>query len=192
MSPRTKQQFEEIRENKRALIMRCALELFANKGYYSTSIKEIANKARISKGLLYNYFQSKEELLQEIIIQGLETLGNMIDPDHDGIITTGEMKFMIDEMFHILKDHKIFLMLYFSILTQHDVMLIAGKEIGSFLDNMIRMLEAYFRVRGSSDPSADANLFGAILDGVFFNYILNDRNYPIEQVKDRIVELFIR
>jgi AcrR family transcriptional regulator len=192
MSPRTKKQFEEIRENKRALIMRCALELFASKGYHSASIKEIANKAQISKGLLYNYFKSKEELLKEIIIQGLDSMSNLIDPDHDGVITTGEMRFMIDEMFHILTDHRIFLMLYFSILTQPDVMMIAGKEIENFLEQMIRMLQAYFRVRGSADPRADAFLFGALLDGVFFNYILSNRDFPIEQVKNRIVELFIK
>ena len=192
MAPKTKQQFEEIRENKRALIMRYALELFANKGYHSTSIRAIANKAQISKGLLYNYFTSKEELLQEIISQGLETMSDMIDPDQDGILTIGEMKFMIDEMFHILTDHRIFLMLYFSILTQHDVMSIAGKQSEIFFEQMIRMFEAYFRVRGSNDPRSDAYLFGAILDGVFFNYIINDRNYPIEQVKNRIVDLFIK
>jgi AcrR family transcriptional regulator len=192
MAPRTIKQFEEIRENKKALIMRCALELFASNGYHSSSIKEIANKAKISKGLLYNYFESKEDLLKEIIIQGLETMNNLIDPDHDGVITTGEMRFMINEMFHILTDHRIFLMLYFSILTQPDVMILAGKEIEKFFEQMIRMLEAYFRVRGSTDPRADAYLFGAILDGAFFNYILNNRDYPIEQVKKRIVELFIK
>ncbi len=192
MTPRSKYQFEEIRENRKALIMRAALDLFAKNGYHTTSINHIAEKAQISKGLLYNYFKSKEELLKEIINQGLTSVGDLMDPDHDGVITTGEMRFMIDEMFNILKNHKIFWMLYFSILTQPDVMLIAGNNIQDFFEKMINMLEVYFKVRGSKDARADAFLFGALLDGISFNYILSNRNYPIEQVKNRIVELFIK
>ncbi|MDR1653742.1 MAG: TetR/AcrR family transcriptional regulator, partial [Prevotellaceae bacterium] len=64
--PRTKEQYEKIRNEKRQLIKQTALSLFADKGYDATSISEIAKKAGISKGLMYNYFTSKEELLQII------------------------------------------------------------------------------------------------------------------------------
>ena len=67
MSPRTPKQFEEIREEKKTLIMDVALEHFANEGYHNTTINHIAKHAGISKGLMYNYFESKEELLAEII-----------------------------------------------------------------------------------------------------------------------------
>ena len=60
MSPRTPQQFEEIREEKMTLIMDIALEHFANEGYHTTTINHIARHAGISKGLMYNYFESKE------------------------------------------------------------------------------------------------------------------------------------
>ena len=66
MSPRTEEQFEEIRESKKNLIQEVALELFATRGYHSTSISMIAKEADISKGLLYNYFESKEELLNSM------------------------------------------------------------------------------------------------------------------------------
>ena len=67
MSPRTEKQFEEIRVSKKALIQETALELFATKGYHSTSISMIARTAGISKGLLYNYYESKEDLLNEML-----------------------------------------------------------------------------------------------------------------------------
>ena len=47
--------------------MDAALELFVTYGYQGTTISQIAKKASVSKGLLYNYFKSKEELLHEII-----------------------------------------------------------------------------------------------------------------------------
>ncbi|MDV7394640.1 helix-turn-helix domain-containing protein, partial [Arthrospira platensis SPKY1] len=51
--------------------MEKALELFAEKGFASTSISQIAKEAGISKGLMYNYFESKEQLLHEIIRQAI-------------------------------------------------------------------------------------------------------------------------
>jgi len=192
MTPRTKAQFEEIRENKKALIMRCALDLFAREGYHTTSVAHIAERAQISKGLLYNYFESKEELLKEIINRGLNSISNLMDPDHDGIITTGEMRKMIDEIFHIITEHKKFWILYFSILTQPDVMMVAGEKIEYFFGKIIKMLETYFKAHESKNPKADALLFGALVDGLSFNYLISGRKYPIEQVKERIVELFVK
>ena len=67
MSPRTSQQFQEMREEKMTLIMDVALEHFANEGYFRTTISHIARHAGISKGLMYNYFESKEALLRAIV-----------------------------------------------------------------------------------------------------------------------------
>ena len=75
--PRTKKQFEEIRKSSREKILSVALELFAKKGYHATSISQIALKAKISKGLMYNYFASKEKLLNEIIQQGFNSLAEL-------------------------------------------------------------------------------------------------------------------
>ncbi|PMX98555.1 TetR/AcrR family transcriptional regulator, partial [Pseudomonas sp. MPR-R5A] len=36
--------------------------------YYATSINDIAKQAGISKGLLYNYYKGKEELLAEMVV----------------------------------------------------------------------------------------------------------------------------
>lgn len=70
--PRTKKQFEKIRNEKIELIKNSALKLFAENGYHSTSISKIAKSAKISKGLIYNYFESKESLLHDIMFSGLK------------------------------------------------------------------------------------------------------------------------
>ena len=63
MSPRTPQQLDKIRKERRKAIMDTSLEVFSEYGYESASISMIAKKVGISKGLMYNYFESKEELL---------------------------------------------------------------------------------------------------------------------------------
>ena len=71
MSPKTKEQYEAIRERSMATIKEAALELFAHNGYHSTSINQIAKAAGVSKGLMYNYFAGKEDLLNSIILDAV-------------------------------------------------------------------------------------------------------------------------
>lgn len=52
--------------DKRLMILEQAMILFATKGYHSTSMQEVAEHAGVSKGGLYSYFSSKNELLIEI------------------------------------------------------------------------------------------------------------------------------
>jgi len=50
------------KEEKRALIIKAAAKVFARRGFAGTLMAEIAIKAEIGKGTLYEYFDSKEDL----------------------------------------------------------------------------------------------------------------------------------
>ncbi|WP_243292864.1 TetR/AcrR family transcriptional regulator [Bacillus sp. FJAT-47783] len=53
-------------ESKEQLILEVALSFFSEKGYYTTSVQEIATQCGISKGSLYKFFQSKEDLFIKV------------------------------------------------------------------------------------------------------------------------------
>lgn len=53
---------EEKKKQRQKDILKTALGLFSSKGYYATSIDDITREAGISKGLVYTYFKSKEEI----------------------------------------------------------------------------------------------------------------------------------
>lgn len=57
----------EKRELKRQKIIQTALELFASRGFYNTTIPDIAKALKMSVGNMYNYFKSKDILAKEII-----------------------------------------------------------------------------------------------------------------------------
>lgn len=62
--------------NRREAIIAAAQEAFDAHGYAATTIDEVAAKAGISKGNVYNYFRSKEELFEQVfvaVVAGLET-----------------------------------------------------------------------------------------------------------------------
>ena len=53
---------ERERRQHEEEILQAARELFARKGYYNTTLEEIAHHAQFGKGTIYNYFSSKEDL----------------------------------------------------------------------------------------------------------------------------------
>jgi AcrR family transcriptional regulator len=52
----------ENKEKTKRAILQAALKLFAEKGFYRTTTKEIARQAGIAEGTLFNYFETKEDL----------------------------------------------------------------------------------------------------------------------------------
>ncbi len=60
------------KENTKRAILRSALELFAEKGFYRTTTKAISRKARIAEGTLFNYFETKEDLALYFFEQELD------------------------------------------------------------------------------------------------------------------------
>lgn len=61
---------EEQKEQRRQLIIAKALELFATRGYSDTKIGDIAKAADMSMGLMFHYFESKEQLYEELVRMG--------------------------------------------------------------------------------------------------------------------------
>jgi len=53
-------------EDKRQLILDAAVRVFARSGYHAARVGDIAAEAGVAHGLLYHYFDSKEELLATI------------------------------------------------------------------------------------------------------------------------------
>ena len=62
--------------DKRTVILDAALKTFVKRGYPETRVSEIAAEARVAEGTLYNYFQSKEDLLLALFD---EKWGGIID-----------------------------------------------------------------------------------------------------------------
>jgi AcrR family transcriptional regulator len=188
--PRTEEQFEGIREQKTNLIMETALELFACEGYYPTSISRIAAKAGISKGLMYNYFASKEELILAIIGKGINTLTASIDPDRNGFLTEDEFEFHVNENFRLLQQNKDYWKLYFATMMQPAVFKLVVDKYSDFLPSLKALMEDYFKRKGVPDPEAEAICFDALLDGIFLNYVMNPDGFPLEKIRTVIIERF--
>jgi len=62
-----KNEINALEPNTRERLLETATELFAEKGYAGTSVREIVDRAGVSKPVLYYYFKSKEGLFYAIL-----------------------------------------------------------------------------------------------------------------------------
>ena len=56
----------DIQREKRRLILRAAITVFARSGYHTSRVSDVAKEAGVAYGLVYHYFGSKEDLLETI------------------------------------------------------------------------------------------------------------------------------
>ena len=59
---------EKERESRRSAILKAARKLFFDRGFKNVTVDNIAAKAEVSKGSVYLYFKSKEEIYTQILI----------------------------------------------------------------------------------------------------------------------------
>lgn len=88
--PRTKEQYEVIKIESKLKIKRVGLKLFIEKGLLATSVSEIALEAGISKGLMYHYYKSKEDLYYELIGEAINLSVESITNTFNLSVTPGE------------------------------------------------------------------------------------------------------
>jgi len=62
-----KPRYQRRKEDRPQEITQAALEAFTEKGYAATRVEEVAKRAGVSKGLLYLYFKTKEELFKAVV-----------------------------------------------------------------------------------------------------------------------------
>lgn len=187
MSPRTEKQYEEIRQEKKQLIMNTALELFANYGFANTSVSDIAKAAGIAKGLLYNYFQSKEELLETILNQGIDELMNIFDLNKDGVLESYELETYIEKSFKMIDENRTFWKLFYSMSLQSSVFRVIEKRIDELYEPVMKLMVNYFANAGYENPFMEAVFFQSLLDGISFAYVLKPDIYPFEDIKKELI-----
>ena len=88
-----------MREEKKEVIMKTALSLFAKKGFYVTTIADIAKEMGMSVGNMYNYFASKEALAKELLLYTSKRFGNEIKKINELNITSKEKIEKIIELY---------------------------------------------------------------------------------------------
>jgi TetR/AcrR family transcriptional regulator, fatty acid metabolism regulator protein len=88
----------QAQEEKRRLLLEAAVRVFARKGYHSSRVGDIAQEAGVAHGLLYHYFDSKEDVLRSVfretwraLIETIESVEEAGDPPREQLRKVAEI-----------------------------------------------------------------------------------------------------
>jgi AcrR family transcriptional regulator len=69
----SKVEVAELVEKRHKQILKAAIETFGKRGYHVTTIREVAQRAKVSVGLIYQYVQDKEDVLFLALVEVLDS-----------------------------------------------------------------------------------------------------------------------
>ena len=190
--PRSTEQYEAIRREKKELILDTALILFAENGFHQTSMEQIARKAGISKGLTYNYFESKNAVLDEILKKGFDAIYKHFDLNMDGLLTYTEFEFFIRQSFNVICKNRNFWKLYFSIMMQPVVTETYIQNYSETSAGLMNMLIRFLTENGSENPSKDLFIISSLLKGAYLILVTSPNVMDEELFVNYIMEGFQR
>ena len=191
MSPRTAAQNVLIREERKTQILDAALHVFAEEGYHSASVSKVAERASISKGLMYNYFYSKEEVLRALVSELWDYAIGALKMVPGEKIDDARFKEIIELSRDIPQEQPQRWKLYMSLAFQKDVTEMLMAEMAPRLGDYMQSLTIYFNGKGYDDPMAMMRYFSAVLDGVQMHCLLDPENFPAEKAKEYVIKQFI-
>lgn len=174
-------------EPSRARILTAALELFADRGFAGTSVRALAERAGVSQGLLYNYFDGKDGLLRAIFEQSqldvTATLDEANDHPEESVPT------LIRAAFAAVQGNAVFWRLTYQLRMQGHTITLLGGVFREWADSVRARIEALLRADGVPDPAVRARVLFAAIDGAAQHWVLDPDGYPLDQVADALAEL---
>lgn len=169
-------------QERKRRIVDTALQLFSKNGYDKTSIRDIAKHANMSLGLLYNYFASKEQLLEAIVQEGIDDLKHSLDlarQSHHDLFS------LLKTIFSVIARKRNHWQLLHIIRTQRHLSDLLAVQFEAFNNYLISELSLQLRQMGYRNSVSEALLLYATVDGLASHYLSNDK-YPLDRVLEQL------
>lgn len=171
---------QEVIEEKKVVIEDAAKELFIKQGFHATSMRDIAKSAGASLGNLYNYYQTKEAILESIIGKYQKTIDRKLQDvfaqseeplEPENLLAMGQM---VKDL--VNNHHDFWLLMYIDVLefqNRHFRKLFEG-----LASNLRRRFKTYFddlNARGDLYEKVDPAVGFTAIYMQFFNYFLVEK-----------------
>lgn len=175
-----------MRQSSRKAILDAAFELFAQKGFYNTSIEQIRKKAGVSKGLIYNYFSTKDELMKEVVMAQMEMGEEIIkefmmlqDPKQ-------KLKKLIDLSLDYLEENEGQIQLLIGLSLQVHDFPDLEEIIKAKYQGYMPVFSAIFKMLDYPDPEFEAHLLAAYFDGLGLQKIVLGSALELGEVREKL------
>lgn len=158
----------EERENRRRLILETALALFASKDFREVTSREIARKAGMSVGTLFNYYKTMDALFLDIFLKNTEALTQMIQSSGRD---PADLPAVCDIYITFLNDHMVFYQMMGHFMLGAGLSVQSTEKLNHYMRRLLDPLEAALRSAGITPDSRTLShaLFSA-LNGIMISY----------------------
>lgn len=191
MSPRTEGKNSEIRKESQQKIMDAAFVLIARKGYESTSIAEIAAAAGVSKGLLYNYFKSKQDLVEKLVTNAVNEADAVMEElitDDPAVTFENIMRWLFRE----LRERPDYFRLLMELTLKIDQFEFVRNMAAQKYQGYLAFLEDILRRLDVADAQGEAKMLTALFDGIGIQYVVIKGAYPIDDLEEFLINKYCR
>ncbi|NIR51086.1 TetR/AcrR family transcriptional regulator [candidate division KSB1 bacterium] len=188
-----------FKNDKRTRILRAAVKVFAQKGFYNAKVAEIAKGAGVADGTIYLYFKGKDEILISIFE---EEMAKFIAKAHAQIESASQIDHKLRAFIHthldFVKNNPKLAQVFQLELRQSNKFIkeYTGSKLKEYLNLIGELISEGQRqgvIRADIHPGlAKRAIFGA-LDEVATQWVLLKRNkYDLRQSADQIADMFLR
>jgi TetR/AcrR family fatty acid metabolism transcriptional regulator len=182
---------------KRDAILRAAIDVFAERGYFNAQVADVARAAGVAAGTVYLYFRSKDDLLISIFERSMRVALDEVravdasrSGPHERLRRFARLHLgrlgrdrNLAVVFQVeLRQSTKFMERFSSTLLREYLGLIRSAIADGQADGLFR---------ADISPTVAAKMFFGALDEMATNWILSRRRYPLETDADAVVDLFV-
>lgn len=195
-SIRTTRQTRAVVSDKREAILRSAIKVFAEKGYFNSKVADIAKEAGIADGTVYLYFKSKDEILYSIFDRA------MADFIEEGkkelaLLEKAEDKLRRISQLHLERlgeDREMAVVFQVELRGSTKFMGdFSATGFAAYLDIIRKIIEEGQNqgiFRKDMHPITCAKILFGALDEMVTNWILSKNSYPLAPMADEVLKIF--
>jgi AcrR family transcriptional regulator len=183
---------KDIPPQRREQIFTAAAELFSHSGYHGVTVDAIAQRAGISKGNLYWYFKSKQEIFRQLTDYAV---GRLYYPVMEAMASDVEprerLRAVARSCLHAAEADPEALHLIWQIAIQPELKDLVSPEFSTWVNPVIDYLTPLFAGLGEKDPEGTAMLFVFTLDALMLLVAIDPSVYDREKLMSAIEDKFI-
>jgi AcrR family transcriptional regulator len=176
---------KKSRVNNRENIVEAAIKLIGEKGVEGTSLADIAREVGISKGTLYYYYSTKNDLIFDITKEHVDKITSniffMIEKNKDDTSLSDTLKLLVENFLKSETRTRLHLYLIQEILSGNEDL---KKRFVETYQQWFKMLEdAYFLLTSKrKELSVQARILVAIIDGLIIQASIGAGAIPLDEI----------
>ena len=183
--------------SKRHRILRAAIDVFAQNGYFNAKVSEIAKAAGVADGTIYLYFDGKEDLLTTIFREHTRSYLQSLERDM-APVRRAEDRIRIAIRHHLEtlgRDRSLAIVAQVELRHSLKFMsLLSHQEVGDYLGilrNVVEQGQSDGTFRRNLHPQLVAKAIFGVLDEMVTSWVLSEKEYALGDQAEQVADLIL-